>query len=131
MADFVDRLTVSISRFLDEPIGWTRPPADNEEEQAAIAQIRRAVSAAMHKLAVHRIVEDHLSEWRTAYDAPEFRGRGSTFRRAKAIRGIYDAAAPLPDAVMPPPSKAFLKEIREIVTGAIEASGGEVRLGDG
>jgi hypothetical protein len=128
VADLVARLTESISRFLDEPLEWTRPPADDQEEQAAIAQVRRAVSAALHDLAVKRLVEEHMSEWRTAYDGSEYRGPGSTSRRAKTIRSIYDAAAPLPDAVMPPPSKEFLTEIRRIATSAIEASGGHVRL---
>ena len=56
------------------------------------------------------------------------RGAGSSYHRANAIHGIYDAAAPLPDAVMTEPSAAFLGEIRRIVTAAIEACGGEVRL---
>ena len=38
------------------------------------------------------------------------------------------SAAPLPDAVMTPPSATFLAEIRRIVTAAIEANGGKVRL---
>ena len=128
VADLVARLTESISRFLDAPIDWTREPEDEQDEQTAIAQVRRVVSAAMHDLAVRRLVEGHLGEWRTAYN---YRGTGSTFHRARAIRGIYDEAAPLPDAVMPPPSKRFLDEIRHLVTGAIEVSGGHVRLGDG
>ena len=127
VADLVARMTESVSRFLDGPTDWTREPEDEQERQAAIARIRQAVSAAMHELAMRRLVEEHLSEWRTAYD---FRGTGSTFQRASAIRGIYDEAAPLPDAVMPPPSKQFLTEVRRIVTAAIEASGGQTRLND-
>jgi hypothetical protein len=127
VADLVARMTESVSRFLDEPIDWTREPEDDQERQAAIARIRRTVSAAMHELALQRIVEQHLAEWREAYD---LRGTGSTFQRARAIRGIYDEAAPVPDAVMPPPSKQFLSEVRLIVTGAIEASGGHVRLAE-
>jgi hypothetical protein len=128
VADLVARFTKSISRFLDEPLEWTRPPSDDQEEQAAIDQVRRSVSAALHDLAVKRIIEEHLSEWRMAYDAPQYRGVGSTFRRAKTIHGIYDTAAPLPDAVMPPPLKEFLSDIRRLVISAIEASGGQVRL---
>jgi hypothetical protein len=127
VADLVARLTEAVSRFLDEPIDWTREPIDEQESQAAIARIRRAVSAAMHKLAMRRLVEEHLPAWRTAYD---YKGTGSTFQRARSIRGIYDEAAPLPDAVMPPPSKLFLAEVRRIVTAAIESSGGHVRLSD-
>ena len=38
---------------------------------------------------------------------------------------------PLPDAVMRPPSKRFLADVRSIVTGAIEGSCGEVQLTEG
>lgn len=86
------------------------------------------VDISLHDLAVKRLVEAHLMRWRTAYD--EFVGSGSTRLRAQAIQGIYDAAAPLPDSVMTPPSVAFLAEIRQIIVGAIRASGGEVRLGE-
>jgi hypothetical protein len=128
VADLVTQLRESISRFLNNPIGWTRKPADLQEEQAAIAHIRQMVDIALHDLAVRRLVETHLADWRAAYE--EFRGPGSTRRRAVAIHGIYDSAAPLPDAVMTSPSVTFLAEIRRIVTSAIEANGGTVRLMD-
>jgi hypothetical protein len=126
VADLEMHLRESLSRFLNAPIGWSRNPADEREEQVAIAQIRQTVHAALHSLAVGRLIESHLAEWRVAYD--QFRGYGSTRRRADAIRGIYDAAAPLPDSAMTPPAAKFLTEIRRIVTAAITASGGEVRL---
>ena len=78
-------------------------------------------------MALHRLVKQHLAEWREAY---ALRGTGSTFVRARTIRGIYGEAVPVPDAVMPPPSKQFLAAVRDIVTGAIEKSGGEVRLAE-
>ena len=126
VADLVTQLRESLSRFLNTPISWTREPADEQEEQAAIDYIRQMVDIALHDLAVRRLVEIHLAEWRVAYD--EFRGPGSTRLRAVAIHGIYDAAAPLPDAVMTSPSVTFLAEIRRIIRSAIEANGGEVRL---
>lgn len=125
VADLVARMTEAISRFLDAPIDWTRPPADEQEQQTAIAPVRRLVSAAMHDLAIRRLVQDHLGQWRSAFDDY---GTGSTFRRARAIEGIYGAAAPLPDTVMPPPTKEFLSEVRRVITTAIEASGGKVEL---
>ena len=128
VADLVARMTESVSRFLDNPVDWTREPEDDKESHAAIAEIRRAVSTEMHEFALHRLVEQHLVEWREAYD---LRGTGSTFVRARTIRGIYDEAAPMPDAVMPPPSKQFLADVRRIVTSAINSSGGDVRLTDG
>ncbi|HEV2350411.1 MAG TPA: hypothetical protein VG028_11255 [Terriglobia bacterium] len=128
VADLVTQLRESISRFLNTPIGWTRNPADEQEEQATISHIRQMVDVALHDLAVRRLVENPLSDWRVAYD--EFRGPGSTRQRATAIHGIYDSAVPLPDAVMTSPSVIFLAEIRRIVTSAIEANGGEVRLSE-
>ncbi len=128
VADLVTQLRESLSRFLNTPIDWTRPPADEQEEQAAISRVRQMVDVALHDLAVRRLIEAHLAQWRTAYD--EFRGPGSTARRAAAIQGIYDAAAPLPDAVMTTPSVAFLAEIRRIVGSAIAANGGELRLSE-
>jgi hypothetical protein len=130
IADLATQLRESISRFLNNPISWTRSPADEEEEQLAIDRIRQVIEVALRDLAVRRLVQDHLANWRTAYDGAASRGPGSTFRRAKSIRSIYDAAAPLPDAVMTAASAAFLGEIRQIVTSAIEASGGEVRLSE-
>ena len=128
VADLVARMTEATSRFLDNPIDWTREPEDDQERHAAVAEIRRAVSTEMHEFALQRLVEQHLAEWGEAYD---LRGRGSTFVRARTIRGIYDEAAPIPDAAMPPPSKQFLADVRRIVTGAIDGSGGKVRLTEG
>ena len=127
VADLVAQTTESVSRFLDKPINWTREPEDDQERHAAIARIRQTVSAKMHKLALHRLVEQHLAEWRQAYDLS---GKGSTFKRARTIRGIYDEAVPVPDIVMLPPSKQFLAEVRRIVISAIKASGGEVKLAE-
>ncbi len=128
IADLATQLRESISRFLNNPIGWTRQPVDEEEAQLTVDHIRQVIEVALRDLAVRRLVQNHLTDWRTAYDGPESRGPGSTFRRANAIHGIYDAAAPVPDAVMTEPSAAFLGEIRRIVTSAIEGCGGEVRL---
>lgn len=128
IADLVARMTEALSRFLDNPIDWTRIPEDEQERQAAIARIRRAVSTNMHELAHRRLVAQHLARWRDAY---AFRGKGSTFQRAREIRGIHDEAAPVPDAVMPPPSRRFLDEVRGIVTNAIEDGGGQARLAEG
>ena len=105
------------------------PSAGNEEEaQLTIDDIRQVIEVALRDLAVRRLVADHLSDWRAAYDGPTARGAGSSYRRANAIHGIYDAGAPIPEAVMTETSAAFLGEIRRIVTAAIEACGGDVRL---
>lgn len=125
VADLVARLAESISSILDKPDAWTREPEDEQERQSAIDRVRRSVSTAIHELALKRIVDQHLSEWRKAYD---LRRAGSTSERARAISGIYDEAAPVPDAVMPPPSKQFLAEVRRLVIDAIETNGGHVQI---
>jgi hypothetical protein len=130
IADLATQLRESISRFLNNPIAWTREPVDDEEAQTAIDRIRQVIEVQLRDLAVRRLVQEHLTDWRTAYDGPASSGRGSSLRRASAIHGIYDVAAPLPDAVMTSGSVAFLAEIRRIVTSAIEAAGGEVRLSE-
>src|SRR6267378_4935285 len=128
IADLATQLREGISRFLNNPISWTREPENADEAQVAIDRIRQVMEVRLRDLAVKRLVEEHLQDWRAAYDGPGSRGPGSTFRRANTIQGIYDAAAPIPDAVMTEPSAAFLGEIRRIVTAAIEACGGDVRL---
>lgn len=125
VADLVARLTESISGILDKPDAWTREPEDDQERQAAIDRVRRSVSTAMHELASTRIVEQHLAEWRNAY---ELRRAGSTSERARAISSIYGEAAPVPDSVMPPPSRLFLAEVRRLVIDAIEKNGGRVQI---
>lgn len=74
------------------------------------------------KVTLWRLIEQPLAEWLEAYYDPL--GKGSTVKRARAIRDIYDKAAPIPDAVMLPPSKKFLAEVRRIVTVVIQNNGG-------
>ena len=130
IANLATQLRESISRFLNNPISWTREPVNSEEAQAAVDRIRQVIEVQLRDLSVRRLVQEHLTDWRAAYDGPSSRGPGSAFRRANTIHNIYDAAAPIPDAVMTTPSVAFLAEIRRIVTSAIKAGGGEVRLSE-
>ncbi len=127
VADLVAQLTESISRFLDNPNKWEPQKPENQEYQIAISRIRETVSTEIHKWAPQRILEQHRKEWRSAY---AFRGKGSTFERAKIIRDIYDKAAPALGIVMPPISKQFLAETRDIVKNAIQESGGKIRLSE-
>mgnify|MGYP005605499039 CR=1 FL=1 len=87
------------------------------------------VDIALPDLAVRRLVEMHLADWRTAYE--RFTGPGFNppargcyprhLRRGGAAAGRrHDVARAV----------AFLAEIRRIVTSAIEANGGTVRLTD-
>jgi len=117
VADLVSRLTEEVSRFLDNPASWEPIDPTEEEGEAALDQIRQIVHARFHSLAVHRLVQDQLDDWRRAF---ALRGSGSTFSRAQQIRGILEEAAPVPDAIMAAPSAVFLSEVRRIVLGAID-----------
>jgi hypothetical protein len=125
VADLVARLTESISRFLDSPVRWTREPAGDEEAQAAISGIRRGVFATLHEFVARRLLAEHLPDWRAAFTHS---GKGSTFDRARDIRDIYEAAAPVPGIVVTQLSVQFLKDIRSIVHHAVEENGGQLEL---
>ena len=125
VADLVARLTERISLFLDNPVRWTRDPVDDEEAQAAISGIRRGVFATLHEFISNRLIEKPLPDWRGAF---AYSGRGSTFDRARDIRDIYEAAAPVPGVVVTQASVEFLREIRNIVHRAVEDNGGQLEL---
>ena len=125
VADLVARMTEEVSNFLDNPIAWTRAPASEEGAQEAISAVRRSVFTALHDIVLRRLIHDYLADWRTAYARA---GKGSAFRRALDMKGIYDSAAPIPGTVNSEQAIALLKEVRKIVCAAIEESGGELRL---
>lgn len=124
VADFVGRITEEISNFLDHPVRWSRTPKDDTEAQEAIAPIRQAVFRELHSLAVTRLVDQHLTDWRRGND---HKGKGSADRRALDIRGIYELAAPVPGTVNSEPALDFMKAVRHIVRTAIEDQGGEMK----
>ena len=74
IADLATQLRESISRFLNNPITWTREPADEEEAQVVIDNIRQVIEVQLRDLALRRLVQEHLTDWRAAYDGPASRG---------------------------------------------------------
>ena len=125
VADLVARISEEVSNFLDNPIGWTRPPIGENEAQEAIAPIRRKVFNDLHWLAIERIIGEHLAEWRRTMD---YKGKGSAARRALGFRGIYEHAAPIPGTVNSEPALLFMRGVRGIVQDAIKEHGGMMRL---
>ena len=123
VADLVRELQNSISLWLAHPAGWTRHPADEDEGQAVINQIRQKVYADIHILAERRLLADHRRGWRTAFG---FSGPGSSFDRAKEMGRIYDAAAPSISSVMDAATQGFLDQVIRIVGDAVEGAGGSV-----
>lgn len=128
VADFLGRLSEAISVFLDKPIGWTCESSDEAAKQMAISNIRQQVSTALHEVAIKRVVIAHLEDWRSSYNDPQFRGVGSTYKRALKLRSIYQEAAPLPDTIMTVSAASFIQDIRSIVEDAVTSGGGKVGL---
>ena len=123
-ADLVRQLQTSISRWLDNPITWIRPPVDQYEGQTAIDAIRRSVFVRIHVLVNQRLITARSGDWRVAY---EFRGRGSSFSRARVLGQIYEAAAPSVSSAMDEWTQQFFDEVTEIVVDAVRESGGSVK----
>lgn len=120
-SDLIGRIQEEISRWLDNPAGWTRKPSDEDEMVTALNPVRSAVFSALHALVTDRLSEQHRAEWMSAYT---FSGRGSGVRRACEIRRIYEASAPPISASMHPTARAFLTEVVRMVREAVEKSGG-------
>ena len=123
VADLVRQLQSSISRWLDNPSGWTREPDNEDERQAVINAIRRRVFMQVHTLAEQRIISAHIPGWRNAWG---FSGPGSSRERAREMERIYDYAAPSVSSVMDGQSQEFLDQVIGIVKDSIEESGGSV-----
>lgn len=123
VADLLARLQEEASKWLDRPAGWTHQPKDEEEREAALDQIRRAVFARLYELTKHRLRDDQVAGWRVAYDHS---GTGSAMRRAQTIDDIHRAAAPNISAAMSQDAREFLSELYQIVSAAIEEANGRI-----
>ncbi|MGE0497322.1 MAG: hypothetical protein AB7O72_05770 [Ramlibacter sp.] len=124
VADLVGRIIEEVANFLDNPIGWSRPPVDADEAQQAIAPIRQVVFSQLHQLALQRLIVEHLADWRRGL---EHKGKGSAARRAVDIRGIYELAAPVPGTINTASAIEFMRGVRELVRTAVEQNGGTIR----
>jgi hypothetical protein len=124
VADFVNLISDEVSKFLDNPISWSRIPSDDSEKQAAISPIRRTIYSDLHKVAKPRLTSDRLPEWRQAL---HYKGTGSTRSRAATIQEIYGRAMPVPGIVNSPIEIEFMRSIREIISNAIKVHGGRLQ----
>lgn len=122
VGDLIGRLQEELSRWLDSPSGWIRPPIDEEEQATAISPVRRAVFSALHDLASDRLVNDRRPNWITAYS---YVGKGSTQTRAIEIGKIYKEAAPPISSAMSQDGRDFVARIVEIVRSAVKSAGGQ------
>lgn len=123
VADFVARLSESITKFLDRPIRWKpRVPADSEADEA-LSRVQREVFARLHEFVEAKLLRVPRQQWMEAF---EYRGRGSTDDRRKVIQTIYEASAPIPRPALDLNSEQFLREVRLLVHEAIREGGGEL-----
>ena len=126
VADLVKDLQEEISQYLAAPLSWTPsiPNSSQEEKRLrALDSIRQRVFEMLHAFSTQRLIQSHLTQWVTAYD---YRGQGSTRSRARDIRGVYEAAAPIPANRPGEDGNDFLFDVRSLVQSAITSSGGEV-----
>ena len=75
----------------------------------------------IHELVADRLIVEHPDDWRRALSHS---GTGSSVRRAREMRTIYDAAAPSMSSVMDPEDRKFLDEVIRIVSDVVTAAGG-------
>ena len=123
VADFVARLSESITVFLDKPLRWTpRVPVDAEVDEA-LARVQQAVFDRLHRFVEEKLLRLPRRDWLRAF---EFRGTGSTFERKRAIQTIYEGSAPIPRPALDPQAEEFLREVRLLTHEAIHEGGGEL-----
>ena len=123
VADLVARVQESLSRWLDNPIGWTRIPDNDEEKFVAISNIRNDVYVGIHDISKQRLSTEEIDAWWAAFQR---RGTGSTRDRAKEIDEIYERAAPRISSVPNEESDSFLKELHTLIQKAVKENGGQL-----
>ena len=122
VADLVSQLQWAVSLWLDDQGDWTRTPTDSEREQVTDS-IRSEVYRQMHTFTDKRLVDVHKREWERAY---QFKARGSSRDRARAMNRIYSDAAPNITSTRDAEAEEFLQEVLVIVREAVTDAGGSV-----
>jgi hypothetical protein len=123
VADFVARLSESITLFLDRPLRWEpRVPGEAESDEG-LARVQRAVFTRLHTFVEEKLLKIPRKDWVRAFD---YRGPGSTFDRKKVIQTIYDSSAPIPGPALDPQSEEFLRDVRLLAHEAIREGGGKL-----
>jgi hypothetical protein len=124
IADLLSSLQEEASKWLDRPAVWDSVPTTDDEREAALDPIRRAVFTKLQELVSRRLKDDQLANWRIAFD---FSGKGSASRRADVINDINHEAAPHMSANMTQDARDFLDKLYSILRDAIEISGGKIK----
>lgn len=123
VADLVARLSESITKFLDRPLRWKVNTPSEVEADESLSKVQREVFVRLHSFVDEKLLRIPRQNWMEAF---EYRGPGSTFRRAKVIETIYESSAPVPGPALDPRSEQFLREMRSLVHDAIREGGGSL-----
>lgn len=122
-ADLVTRLIQQVSRYLDRPLRWEPPAADEQAKMAAISRVKNQVHTGLLDLARDLLIVQRSTDWQGAYG---FSGSGSTAKRAQAIRAFFEGTAPVPDSLEGPDGQDFAHLIKDLVADAVKEVGGRV-----
>ncbi len=123
VADLVRLLGEKLFTFVARPRTWKPAPPPEGDQQIALARVRQEITLMLETLVRDRLFLERTAEWLLAF---EFRGVHSTFRRAGAVREIYEIAAPIPYEAASPEANAFLDLIRQRVKEASAKAGAEI-----
>jgi hypothetical protein len=129
VAEFIALLQAYIARFLAKPVDWdpNEPPTEDLINRSTTL-VRQHVFQKLHSFAKDRLIDQHLPDWSHAFTA--HRGSGSTVGRARDIDGIYAAAAPVPTGVAEKNANQLLRDLRRLVSEAVDTGGGRMETAD-
>ncbi|MBI4663215.1 MAG: hypothetical protein HY735_30785 [Verrucomicrobia bacterium] len=126
VAHLRDLLMEKFGPFVAEPRGWKPTNVSTEVKDAAVARVLVELRKRVEDYISRRLREEHLSDWRVAYDR---RGTGSARLRANDIRSINEDVAPVPDEVPAPLASKLLDDFRDIFREAAAAADAEIIAG--
>lgn len=126
VADLRGIFVEHLGRFVANPREWKPANATSDAKDETIARILREFSKRIESYVARRLREEHLSQWRVAY---ERRGRGSGRTRTQDVRSISEDVAPVPDEVSAQLLAQLLDDLRGIFREAAEAAGARVLAG--
>lgn len=125
VGDLVRELTERMRKFLDSPLLWDPPEADDAARSTRQTELAQALTMKLVELGRERIWRTHLTEWNAAYSE---RGTGSAYRRARIIKdGVYTPGVPVVSDVENPDAEDFLAAVRSVVEEVFTKVGAELR----
>lgn len=124
LAEIVERLMESIGKSLELAVEWSPATPSEAHAERSMARIKQELAASLDDMMKTRMILTPIKEWVSAYNLS---GRGSTFDRARRIKGVYDTAAPIPGNLVSSGNITFMQEMKRLMTVAVEKAGGRVK----